>query len=129
MVLSLIAVVLLPAVASAADANTPWPSRSAPLNSTLGWFKAINAHDRMHLLRYVAPSAQDEMAWAQPPRAWARFTALHCRRISVSARNAHLRCTFDEHGSTAVVGTRDAFWDISLRRTREIWLIDNYGQG
>jgi hypothetical protein len=28
-----------------------------------------------------------------------------------------------------VVGNPDAFWDVYLRRTRGVWLIDGYGQG
>jgi hypothetical protein len=127
--LSLVVVVFLAVVAGTASASTSWPSRSGPLNSTLGWFKAINEHDRKHLLHYVALSTQVDMGWAQPSRAWPKFTALHCRRVNVHTTNAHLRCTFNEHGSLAVVGNRDTFWDVYLRRTRGAWLIDNYGQG
>lgn len=115
--------------ASAAQAKTAWPSRSTPLRSTQGWFRAINAHNRYRLLFYVAPSARDQMGWALPSRAWPGFTALDCRRIKVRTANAHLRCTFHESGSLAVVGTRDTFWDVYLRHTHTGWLLDSYGTG
>lgn len=112
-----------------ASAKTSWPSRSTPLSSTLGWFKAINAHDRKHLLYYVVSTATAQMGWAVPSRAWPKFKSLDCRSIKERATSARLRCTFSESGSPAVVGNPDAFWDVSLRRIRGAWLIEGYGQG
>ena len=45
-------------------------SRATPVGSTLGWFAAINAHNRQRLLSYVAPSAEDQMGWARPNKSW-----------------------------------------------------------
>jgi len=128
----LIVVVLLAGLAVAAgtaDATTGWPPRSGPISSTLGWFKAINAHDRTHLLHYVAPSATDQMGWAQPSRAWPKFTALVCRGRKVRPTNADVRCSFHESGSPAAVGNPDTFFDVYLRANRGVWLITSYGQG
>jgi hypothetical protein len=127
--LSLVVVTFLVVVVGEADASASWPSRSVPLSSTLGWFKSINAHDRKHLLYYVAPSARTQMGWALPSHAWPKFTTLDCRTIKVRVANAHLRCTFHESGSPAVVGNPDTVWDVYLRRTRGVWLIESYGQG
>lgn len=127
--LLLVVVVFLALGLGDAGANTSWPPRSRPLSSTLGWFKAINAHDRKRLLYYVAPNARAQMGWAQPSHAWPKFTALDCRRIKLRSANADFRCTFNDSGSPAVVGNPDTFWDVYLRRTRGVWLIDRYGQG
>lgn len=126
---SLMVVVFLALGRGDASASTSWPSRSTPRSSTLGWFQAINAHDRERLLYYVARNARAQMGWAQPSHAWPKFTALDCLAIKLRATNAHLRCTFNESGSPAVVGNPDTFWDVCLRRTRGVWLIDGYGQG
>ena len=115
--------------ASAAQAKTAWPPRSTPLHSTQGWFRAIDAHNRQRLLFYVARSAIGMMGWASPSRAWPGFTALDCKSIKVGATDAHIRCTFHESGSIAVVGTRDTFWDVYLGHTHAGWLIDDYGTG
>ena len=122
-------VLFLAAALGEAMAKTSWPARSSPLSSTLGWFKAINAHDRKHLLFYVAPSAQPQMGWAQPSRTWPKFKSLACRSIRAHATSAHLRCTFDESGPPSVVGNPDSEWDVYLRRTGGGWLIYGYGQG
>ncbi|MGO9959024.1 MAG: hypothetical protein ACLP50_24170 [Solirubrobacteraceae bacterium] len=99
------------------------------MHSTLGWFKAINAHDRRWLLFYVAPSARSMMAWARPTVPWSKFTHLRCRllKTSIPAR-ADVYCRFRESAS-AIEGNPDTFWDIELRHTNAGWLIDNYGQG
>ncbi|HTW12408.1 MAG TPA: hypothetical protein VME01_06685, partial [Solirubrobacteraceae bacterium] len=76
-----------------------------------------------------APKARAQMGWAQPSRPWPKFTALHCRRIKLRATQAHIRCTFNESGSPAVVGNPDSFWDVYLLRARGVWLIEGYGQG
>jgi hypothetical protein len=111
------------------QARTFWPSRGTPLNSTLGWFEAINAHDRRRLLFYVAPSARDMMGWARPSVSWSRFTQLRCRRLTTSTRSrAEVYCTFHESASPTE-GNPDSFWNVELRRTDAGWLIDNYGQG
>ena len=114
-----------------AAAKTSWPSQATPMGSTLGWFQAINKHDRQRLLRYVAPSAQGLMGWAQPSRQWARFTHLRCRHATNhgGGRQVRITCTFHELGPVAVVGNRDSFWDVYLEHTRSGWLIVNYGQG
>lgn len=120
---------------SHAAANASQPSRATPLGSTLGWFNAIDAHDRRQLLSHVAPDARDQMGWARPSAAWAKFTDLHCRRLvdpnaaHPSSTSAHVRCTFHELGPLAVVGNRDNFWDVYLRRKSGAWLITSYGQG
>lgn len=126
---SLMVVVFLMLGLGEASASTSWPLRSNPVTSALGWFQAINAHDQGRLLYYVAPSARKQMAWAQPSRTWPKFKALDCSRISVGATRAHLRCTFKELGPLAVVGNRDSFWDLYLRRVKRVWLITGYGQG
>lgn len=127
--LSLIVVVSVAVAVGQADATTGWPSRSGPVSSTLGWFKAINAHDRKHLLYYVAPSARAQMGWAQPSHAWPKFTHLRCRRRKVRSTNADIRCTFHESGPPAVVGNPDTLWDVYLHAKRGVWLISGYGQG
>jgi hypothetical protein len=112
-----------------AVAKASWPSRSTPLSSTLGWFKAINAHDRQQLLFYVAPSAQDQMGWARPSVAWSKFTDLHCKTIKTSSRSrTEVLCTFHESASPSE-GNPDNFWDVYLRHASGGWLIYSYGQG
>lgn len=127
--MSLIVVAFLVLGLGQASAGALWPSRSKPLSSTQGWFKAINAHNRKHLLFYVAPREREHMGWAEPSHAWPKFTVLKCREIKLRATTAHVRCTFKESGAPGVVGNRDGFWDVYLRRTRGAWLIDGYGQG
>jgi len=73
---AILALAVLAAVTCTAHAKMAWPSRSTPLHSTLGWFKAINARRRSRLLFYVAPGARSMMAWAQPTVAWSKFTDL-----------------------------------------------------
>lgn len=126
---TLVAVVVLSTAVPAALANSRWPSRATPLSSTLGWFKAINAHDRSKLLFYVAASAKDQMGWARPSVAWSKFTHLHCKTRKVSGRtSADVRCTFHESASPTE-GNPDNFWDVYLVHSRAGWLINNYGQG
>jgi hypothetical protein len=113
----------------AAAAETSWPGRGTPLSSTLGWFKAINAHDRRQLLFYVAPSARPQMGWARPSVAWPKFTDLQCRALkALHGTRAGVRCTFHESGASSE-GNPDTFWDVYLGYTRGTWLIDSYGQG
>ena len=106
-----------------------WPSRSTPRGSTLGWFKAINAHDRQRLLFYVAPSARNQMGWATPSASWPKYTNLHCwSRGKSTSSNADLRCTFHESASPTE-GTPWNFFDVYLHRIKRLWLIVSYGQG
>ena len=110
---------------------TRWPTRTTPLSSTLGWFRAINSHNRRRLLFYVAPDARDQMGWARPSTAWSRFTDLRCRRVTlpVSTRTrVYINCSFNESAS-ADEGNPDSFWNVQLERTDSGWLIDSYGQG
>jgi hypothetical protein len=113
-----------------ASKRAAFPSRSTPLKSTLGWFAAINAHDRRQLLSYVAPSAQDQMGWARPSVPWARFKDVRCLAAPDSShRHPDLRCTFHEVGTVAEEGNPDTFWDVYLEHTGSGWMIDSYGQG
>jgi hypothetical protein len=126
---SLMITALLTIAVPGALAKSRWPSRATSLSSTQGWFKAINAHNRKQLLSYVAPSARDQMAWAQPSSAWAKFTDLHCKtRKSAGRSSADVRCTFHQSASPTE-GNPDSLWDIYLRHTSSGWLIYNYGQG
>ena len=127
--LSLVLIALGGVLAGTASAATAWPSRSTPRGSTLGWFKATNAHDRQRLLFYVAPSARNQMGWATPTASWPKYTDLHCwtRGRSTSSR-ADLRCTFHESASPTG-GNPWNFFDVYLRRFKRIWLIVSYGQG
>ena len=104
-----------------------WPSRATPMQSTLGWFDAINAHDRRRLLSYVDPSAYSMMGWARPSDGWGTFTHLKCKPLGRTPQ-AELECTFNESASS-VEGNPDSFWDVYLQHTGRGWLIDNYGQG
>jgi len=124
-------VATLAVAAAAAQATTSWPSRSTPMHSTLGWFKATNAHNRHRLLSYVAPRARAQMGWAVPSRAWPKYTDLRCHRQRPPAypKSVDMRCTFHESGPTAVVGTPVSFWDVTLRHTHTGWRIYDYGQG
>lgn len=128
LIASLIPLAFLTMNAPVALANSRWPSRATPLASTLGWFKAINAHNRSKLLFYVAPSAQDQMGWARSSVAWSKFTDLRCTTRERSSRNADLRCAFHE-STSPTEGNPDNFWDVYLHRTRGAWLIYSYGQG
>jgi hypothetical protein len=131
MLLRALVIVLVATVAmaaSSAQAKMAWPSRSTPVQSTHGWFKAINAHNRNRVLFYIAPSATEMIGWAQPARAWPKFTDLDCAALKTSTRRARVRCTFHELGPMSVVANRDTFWDVYLRHTQTRWLIDNYGQ-
>ncbi len=126
---SLIVAAFLTIAVPGAVAKTSWPSRSTPLSSTQGWFKAINAHDRRQLLFYVASSAQDQMGRARPSVAWSKFTDLHCKAPKTPSRTrADVRCTFHESASPSE-GNPDSFWDIYLHHTSSGWLIYSYGQG
>lgn len=125
---SLLITALLTIAVPGALASSRWPSRATPLDSTLGWFKAINSHNRRRLLSYVAPSARDQMGWARPLAAWPKFTDLHCRTRKGSGRSADVRCSFHE-SAAPTEGNPDSFWDIYLRQTSSGWLIYNYGQG
>ena len=112
-----------------ASAGTSWPSRSTPLGSTLGWFKAINAHDRQRLLFYVAPSSRIQMGWARPSTSWSKFRELHCRSLKMStASNAAFLCRFHESASPTE-GNSVGFWVVQLHRFKGVWLIVGYGQG
>lgn len=104
-------------------------SRATPLKSTLGWFQAINAHDRHRLLAYVALDARDQVGWARQSVQWSTFTRLHCKRVgNASPQQAVVDCTFVESASPTE-GNPDSFWDVYLEHTSSGWLIDNYGQG
>lgn len=125
----LITVAVLNGTVPATMAKSRWPSRATPLSSTLGWFRAINAHDRSRLLFYVAASARDQMGWAQPSAAWGKFTDLRCKTRKTSGRSsADVRCTFHESASPTE-GNPDTFWDVYLAHSRGGWLINNYGPG
>ncbi len=128
-ILTLVIVAFLTVAVPGAQANSRWPSRATPLSSTLGWFKAINSHDRKKLLFYVAASAQDQIGWARPSSAWSKFTNLRCKTLKTSGQSsADVRCTFHESASPSE-GNPDSFWDIYLRHTHSDWLIYSYGQG
>lgn len=127
--------ILVPAItacgsqAPAPRAGAVWPSRRTPRSSTLGWFDAINAHDRSRLLSYVAPDARGQMAWARPAVPWSKFTDLHChpQHLPLSTRTrTFINCTFDESESP-VEGTPDSFWNVELRAAHSGWLIEAYG--
>ena len=129
LILTLMIAAFLTITAPGALADARWPSRATPMNSTLGWFRAINSHNRKRLLFYVATSAQDQMGWARPSVAWSKFTDLHCKSLKTSVRSsAEVLCTFHESASPTE-GNPDSFWDIYLRRTSSGWLIYSYGQG
>lgn len=125
---ALIASYFLTIAVASASAAARWPARATPLSSTLGWFQAINAHDRARLLFYVAPGAADQMGWARSSVAWSKFTDLHCRVRDAGRRSADVRCTFHESASPTE-GNPDALWDVYLRHTHAGWLIYSYGQG
>ncbi len=109
-------------------AGTGWPSRATPRGSTLGWFKAINAHDRQRLLFYVAPSARNQLSWATPTASWSKFTDLHCRSVKTSTPNASVMCAFHE-SSSPTEGNPSSRWGVQLHRFKRSWLIVNYGEG
>ena len=115
---------------SSAQSETNWPSRSTAMHSTLGWFQALNAHDRHRLLFYVAPSARDQVGWARPTVSWSKFTDLRChpRQSLAKRRRAAVRCTFHESASITE-GKPGSFLEIEIRHTRMGWLIYSYGQG
>jgi hypothetical protein len=128
-ILTLMIAAFLTVAVPGALANSRWPSRATALNSTLGWFKAINSHDREKLLFYVAASAQDQMGWATPSAAWSKFTDLRCKTRKTSGQSsADVRCFFHESASPTE-GNPDSFWDIYLRRTHSGWLVYSHGQG
>ena len=126
---SLIVIAFVTFAVTGAVASASPPSRSTPLSSTLGWFKAINAHDRPRLLFYVASSARDQMGWARPSVDWPKFTDLHCKALKNSSRTrAEVLCTFHESASPSE-GNPDSFWDVYLHHAGSGWLIYSYGQG
>jgi hypothetical protein len=94
----------------------------------LGWFKAINAHDRQRLLFYVAPSARNQMGWAEATASWSKFTDLNCRSLKTSTSNADFQCTFRE-SSSPTEGNPSSGWGVQLHRFKRSWLIVSYGQG
>ena len=124
--LALIFLVALPVGSALAGAG--WPSRSTPLGSTLGWFKAINEHNRQRLLFYVARSARSQMGWATPTAEWSKFTDLHCRSLKTSSSNVGFLCRFHE-SSSPTEGNPSSGWRVQLHRFKRSWLIVSYGQG
>jgi hypothetical protein len=128
LLLALVAAVAL--LASRGSAHTPrsWPSRATPLNSTRGWFDAINAHNRARLLSYMAQSTYYQRGWAQPSATWSTFSKLKCWIRSSSPSRADVRCTFHESASPTE-GNPDTFWDDYLVHTKHGWLVNSYGQG
>jgi hypothetical protein len=97
----------------------------------LGWFQAINAHNRGRLLSYFARDrdAREQVGWARPSARWGKFTRLRCRTLRASTRTkAIVYCSFHESRSPSE-GNPDSFWDVYLRHTKVGWLIDSYGQG
>jgi hypothetical protein len=109
------------------------PSRATSVGSVLGWFAAIDAHNRQKLLCYVAPSDYKQMGWATH-KSWSKFTDVRCKRVTVPAaflpqpKDVDVRCTFHESAS-ATEGNPDTLWDVYLHHTGHGWLIDSYGQG
>lgn len=129
LIATLITLTVLSLAVPGALAKSRWPSRATPLSSTLGWFKAINAHDRSRLLFYVAASARDQMGWARPSAVWSKFTDLHCKTRKTSGRtSADVRCAFHESASPTE-GNPASGWDVYLVHSRAGWLINSYGQG
>jgi hypothetical protein len=102
-------------------------SRSAPVETALGWFNAINAHNPARAKSYFAPGARHMMNWEGPASAWSTFTNVRCRKLSATKIRAEVSCTFHE-SSSRFEGTPVNSWGVELVRSERGWLIDNYGQ-
>jgi hypothetical protein len=105
---------------------------ATPLSATLGWFEAINAHDRPKVDAYFTGAFGG--AWPAADTRWSRFTDLHCKHLKVPsavlphAGDVDIRCTFHESASPTE-GNPDSFWDVYMQKHGRRWLVDSYGQG
>jgi hypothetical protein len=118
---------------TACGSHAPASTQNAtPLGATLGWFAAINAHDRPKVDSYFTGAFG--LAWTAADKRWSRFTDLHCKRLKVPsavlphAADVDIRCTFHESASPTE-GNPDSFWDVYMQKDGRRWLVDSYGQG
>jgi hypothetical protein len=107
---------------------------ATPVSAALGWFAAINAHNRPRALSYLGPYARRQLGWMRGNEPWGKWTNLHCRRLDVPTSellypgDADVECTFHE-SAVAAEPNPQSFWDIYLYRSSSGWLIHDYGQG
>jgi hypothetical protein len=131
--LSLALVVTAALAAAGCGSQATTPPHATSVGSALGWFEAINGHNRPKLLSYVAQKAKEQMGWAQPSRPWPKFNDINCKHVNVPAsalpqpNDVDVRCTFQESGPNE--GNPDTSWDVYLHQSHSKWLIDSYGQG
>jgi hypothetical protein len=123
---------ILALAVTACGSHTPASGRSAtPLSATLGWFAAINAHDRPKVDSYFTGA---DLAWPAADKRWSKFTDLQCKRVRVPsaalphAADVDIRCTFHESASPTE-GNPDTMWDVYMQKDGRRWLVDSYGQG
>ncbi len=102
----------------------------SPQAATLSWFAAINHKDGAAAVAHFTHAAAGMMGWGNGNTAtWPTFSALRCRRLSRTATNAVVSCTFSESRAPSV-GNPVNFWTVSLTlKPGGRWLITNYGQG
>jgi hypothetical protein len=106
--------------------RAPTHATSTPVRAALGWFKAINEKNTPKAKSYLAPQSQYMMDWG-PASTWSTFTNLNCKTLSATRTQAAVYCTFHESASPSA-DQPSAWWSIDLRRAKQEWLIDNYGQ-
>ena len=99
----------------------------SPVETTIGWFKAVDDRNAPLALAHFAAAVRDQMKWSSwgPP-----FTHLHCSPQSESAKEAEVDCTYAEINDPSTGMSNQDFWDVYLQREPSgRWLINNYGQG
>lgn len=99
----------------------------SPVETTIGWFKAVDDRDAPLALAHFAAAARDQMKWSS----WGpSFTHLHCSPQSESAKEAEVYCRYAEINDPGTGMSNQDFWDVYLQREPSgRWLINNYGQG
>jgi hypothetical protein len=99
----------------------------SPVNTTLSWFAAINAHDMPLALAHFVPADRDMMKWSS----WGvPFQNIHCSLMNRSTSRASVYCTFKDINDANMGMSNVSFWTVSYQREASgRWLINNYGQG
>jgi hypothetical protein len=115
------------AIRSHEKGSTPKIAVQSPVNSTLSWFAAINAHDKPLALAHFVPANRDMMEWSY----WGvPFKGLHCSLMNRSTSRASVYCKFNNINDANMGMSNVSFWTVALQREPSgRWLINNYGQG
>jgi hypothetical protein len=110
-----IAGVVFATLAIRSHENGPKPTIAiqSPVNTTLSWFAAINAHDKPLALAHFVPADRDMMEWSN----WGvPFKGLHCSLMNHSTSRASVYCTFNDINDANMGMGNVSFWNVALQR-------------